>query len=195
MLLSKLKNYRIFLVSKSPRRAALLTDMDIPFEVMTADVDESYDPMLPPEQVAEYLSQIKLTGIDRSRYPENTIFITCDTIVVTDSEILGKPKDAAEAVRMLQTLSGREHRVITGVTVATPLQQLTSHRVTKVHFDTLSPEEIDYYVKQYKPTDKAGAYGVQEWIGCVGITAIEGSFYNVMGLPTKLLWDLLKKMI
>ena len=195
MLLSKLKNYRIFLVSKSPRRAALLTDMDIPFEVMTADVDESYDPMLPPEQVAEYLSQIKLTGIDRSRYPENTIFITCDTIVVTDSEILGKPKDAAEAVRMLQTLSGREHRVITGVTVATPSQQLTSHRVTKVHFDTLSPEEIDYYVKQYKPTDKAGAYGVQEWIGCVGITAIEGSFYNVMGLPTKLLWDMMKKMI
>ena len=195
MLLSKLKNYRIFLVSKSPRRAALLTDMDIPFEVMTADVDESYDPMLPPEQVAEYLSQIKLTGIDRSRYPENTIFITCDTIVVTDSEILGKPKDAAEAVRMLQTLSGREHRVITGVTVATPSQQLTSHRVTKVHFDTLLPEEIDYYVNQYKPTDKAGAYGVQEWIGCVGITAIEGSFYNVMGLPTKLLWDMLKKMI
>ncbi len=195
MLLSKLKNYRIFLVSKSPRRAALLTDMDIPFEVMTADVDESYDPMLPPEQVAEYLSQIKLTGIDRSRYPENTIFITCDTIVVTDSEILGKPKDAAEAVRMLQTLSGREHRVITGVTVATPSQQLISHRVTKVHFDTLSPEEIDYYVKQYKPTDKAGAYGVQEWIGCVGITAIEGSFYNVMGLPTKLLWDMLKQIV
>ena len=195
MLLSKLKNYRIYLVSKSPRRAALLTDMDVPFEVMTSDVDESYDPTLPPEQVAEYLSQIKLTGIDRSRYPENTIFITCDTIVVTDSEILGKPKDAAEAVRMLQTLSGREHRVITGVTVATPSQQLTSHCVTKVHFDTFSPEEIDYYVKQYKPTDQAGAYGVQEWIGCVGITAIEGSFYNVMGLPTKLLWDMMKKMI
>ena len=195
MLIDQLKNYRIYLVSKSPRRAALLTDMDIPFEVMTSDVDESYDPTLLPEQVAEYLSQIKLTGIDRSRYPENTIFITCDTIVVTDTEILGKPKDVAEAVDMIAKLSGREHRVITGVTVATPSRQLTSHRTTKVHFDTLSAEEIDYYVNKYMPTDKAGAYGVQEWIGCVGITAIEGSFYNVMGLPTKLLWDMLKKIV
>ena len=169
--------------------------MDVPFEVMTSDVDESYDPTLPPEQVAEYLSQIKLTGIVRSRYPENTIFITCDTIVVTDTEILGKPKDAAEAVDMIAKLSGHEHRVITGVTVATPSRQLTSHRTTKVHFDTLSAEEIDYYVNKYMPTDKAGAYGVQEWIGCVGITAIEGSFYNVMGLPTKLLWDMLKQII
>ncbi len=195
MLLSQLSKYKVLLVSKSPRRAALLTDMDIPFEVMTADVDESYDPQLPPEQVAEYLSQVKLTGIDRGLYPENTIFITCDTIVVTDSEILGKPKDTAEAVRMLHALSGHEHRVITGVTVATPSRELTSHRVTKVHFDTLSAEEIDYYVNKYMPTDKAGAYGVQEWIGCVGITAIEGSFYNVMGLPTKLLWDMLKQIV
>ena len=195
MLIDQLKNYHIYLVSKSPRRAALLTDMDVPFEVMTSGVDESYDPTLPPEQVAEYLSQIKLTGIDRSRYSENTIFITCDTIVVTDTEILGKPKDAAEAVDMIAKLSGREHRVITGVTVATPSRQLTSHRTTKVHFDTLSAEEIDYYVNKYMPTDKAGAYGVQEWIGCVGITAIEGSFYNVMGLPTKLLWDMLKQIV
>ena len=195
MLLNQLSPYKIFLVSKSPRRASLLASMDIPFEVMTADVDESYDPSLSPEQVAEYLSQIKLSGIDRHRYDEHTIFITSDTIVVVGDSILGKPKDAAEAKAMLVQLSGQAHDVITGVTVATPSKQLTSHRTTKVHFDKLSSEEIDYYVNKYMPTDKAGAYGVQEWIGCVGITAIEGSFYNVMGLPTKLLWDMLKQLV
>jgi len=115
--------------------------------------------------------------------------------VVVDNVILGKPKSESEAVEMLKMLSGKEHKVITGVTVATPNRQITSHRVTKVCFSQLSEDEIDYYVRTYRPMDKAGAYGVQEWIGCVGIDGIEGSFYNVMGLPTKLLWEMLKGII
>lgn len=195
MLLSNLSSRKIYLVSKSPRRASLLQSMGIQFEVVTSNVDESYEDSLAPTQVAEYLSQIKLSGIDMQQYDDKSIFITCDTIVVVDDQILGKPKDKADAVRMLEMLSEREHQVITGVTVATKSQQITSHRSTNVVFDTLSSEEIEYYVNTYKPMDKAGAYGVQEWIGCIGINAIDGSFYNVMGLPTKLLWDMLKEIL
>lgn len=195
MLLHSLSSHKVYLVSKSPRRASLLQSMGIEFEVVTSNVEESYDTSLLPEQVAEYLSQIKLTGIDMQQFDDNAIFITCDTIVVVDNQVLGKPKNEEEAVHMLELLSGKEHQVITGVTVATPNRKLTSHRSTKVVFDALAPEEIDYYVKTYKPLDKAGAYGVQEWIGCIGINAIVGSFYNVMGLPTKLLWDMLKEIL
>lgn len=195
MLLDQLQNYRLYLVSKSPRRAALLKSMDIDFEVLVSDVNETYDDSFTPEQVAEYLSEIKLTGVDRSQYPACALFVTCDTIVVVGDRILGKPKDASEATDMLALLSGREHRVITGITVATPSQQLTAHKVTYVQFDDMSDDEIAYYVNRYAPTDKAGAYGVQEWIGCVGIKSISGSFYNVMGLPTKLLWNMLKQLL
>ncbi len=193
MLLDELKNYKIYLASKSPRRRELLTDMGIDFEVFSTEVEESYDPSLSPAEVVQYLSRLKLSTIDLSQYPANTIFIACDTIVVIDGHIIGKPKDDEEAMAMLRQLSGHTHTVLSGLTVATPARMLTDYRSTEVTFADLSDSEMQYYVQQYKPLDKAGAYGVQEWIGCVGIKSITGSFYNVMGLPTRLLWELLQK--
>ena len=187
-----LKN-KIYLASKSPRRNELLRGMGFDFEVMPTTVKESYPAGLSPAEVAEYLSALKLSTIDFQKFPKDSLFIACDTIVVVDGEILGKPKDAADAYRMLRLLSGREHEVISGLTVMTEQKKLTRHRTTKVKFRELSDEEIQYYIENYKPFDKAGAYGVQEWIGYVGIEYIDGSYYNVMGLPTQLLWQMLSE--
>lgn len=195
MLLDELKNYKIYLASKSPRRRELLADMGIDYELLSAEVEESYDPSMPPADVVQYLSRLKLSAVDFSQYPANTIFITCDTIVVADGRILGKPKDDEEALQMLRQLSGHTHTVLSGLTVATPARMLTDYRSSEVVFAELSEAEIEYYVRQYRPLDKAGAYGVQEWIGCVGISSINGSFYNVMGLPTRLLWMMLEKLV
>lgn len=195
MILEKLKNYKIFLASKSPRRRELLQDMGISYETISTDVEETFDVSLPPEEVVMYLSRLKLSPIDMVQYPDNTIFIACDTIVVMDGQILGKPKDFNEAITMVRSLSGRTHVVYSGLTVATPQRTLTDYRATDVTFAELSEEEIEYYVRQYHPLDKAGAYGVQEWIGCVGIQSIKGSFYNVMGLPTRLLWQMLNEVV
>ena len=195
MLLDKLKNYKILLASKSPRRRELLTDMGLEFEILTTAVEESFDPSLSPAEVVQYLSQLKLSGLKMADYPANTIFIACDTIVVMDGRILGKPKDDEEALQMLRQLSGHTHTVLSGLTVATPQKMLTDYRSTEVTFAELSEEEIRYYEQHYCPLDKAGAYGVQEWIGCVGIKSIHGSFYNVMGLPTRLLWEMLEKLV
>lgn len=194
LLLDKLKDYKVYLCSKSPRRHELLAGMGIEFEYLPTNVVEKHPDTDNPVEVAEYLSQLKLSPIQMSDYAPNTIFIACDTIVVMGKEILEKPKDEADAIAMLHELSGNTHTVISGLTVATPQRSLTSHRKTEVRFSQLSEEEIQYYVQQYKPYDKAGAYGVQEWIGYIGIEALEGSFYNVMGLPTKLLWEMLKKV-
>lgn len=183
--------YRIYLASKSPRRNELLRGMGFDFEVMPTNVKEEYPSELSPAEVAEYLSALKLSTIDFSKFPQNSLFIACDTIVVVGDEILGKPIDAADAYRMLRTLSGREHEVISGLTVMTSGKKLTRHRTTKVKFRELTDDEIHYYIEHYKPFDKAGAYGVQEWIGYVGIEYIDGSYYNVMGLPTQLLWQML----
>lgn len=195
MILEKLKNYKIFLASKSPRRRELLQDMGISYETISTDVEETFDASLPPEEVVMFLSRLKLSPIDMVQYPDNTIFIACDTIVVMDGQILGKPKDFNEAITMVRSLSGRTHVVYSGLTVATPQRTLTDYRATDVTFAELSEEEIEYYVRQYHPLDKAGAYGVQEWIGCVGIQSIKGSFYNVMGLPTRLLWQMLNEVV
>ena len=183
--------YRIYLASKSPRRNELLRGMGFDFEVMPTNVREEYPSELSPAEVAEYLSALKLSTIDFSKFSQNSLFIACDTIVVVGDEILGKPVDAADAYRMLRTLSGREHEVISGLTVMTSGKKLTRHRTTKVKFRELTDDEIHYYIENYKPFDKAGAYGVQEWIGYVGIEYIDGSYYNVMGLPTQLLWQML----
>jgi septum formation protein len=161
------------------------------FEILPTDVDETYAENFSPVQVAEYLSQLKLTPIDFSKYSENDIFISCDTIVVLDEMILGKPKTEAEAVFMLQQLSGKTHQVISGLSVRTAEDTMTRHCITEVSFKILSEKEIQYYVENYKPYDKAGAYGIQEWIGLIGVTAIKGCFYNVMGLPTQLLGEVL----
>lgn len=195
MLLDKLKQYRIFLASKSPRRRGLLTDMGLEFEILTTDVEESFDPSLSPAEVVQYLSKLKLSGLNMADYPANTLFIACDTIVVMDGRIMGKPKDDEEALQMLRQLSGHTHTVLSGLTVATPQKMLTDYRSTEVTFAELTEDEIRYYEQHYCPLDKAGAYGVQEWIGCVGIKSIHGSFYNVMGLPTRLLWEMLGKII
>lgn len=195
MLLDKLQNFHLYLASQSPRRKELLQGMGIHFEILSTHVTEVYPEGLQPEEIVEYLSHLKLSTIQQDKYPDNSIFIACDTIVVLHNQILGKPKSKEEAVTMLQNLSGKEHRVMSGVTVLSPKGLQTAHRNTTVKFRTISDEEIHYYVNQYAPLDKAGAYGVQEWIGYVGIDYIEGSYYNVMGLPTKLLWEMLEKAV
>lgn len=191
MLLEELKKRKVILASQSPRRRELLAGMGIDFDVLTTDVEETYDPSWSPEQIVMHLSKLKLSPIDMAQYDPQTIFIACDTIVVVNGQIIGKPKDRTDAERMLKMLSGNSHTVYSGLTVATPRKTLTDYRATEVFFDNLSDEIIQYYIDTYKPFDKAGSYGVQEWIGRVGIREIHGSFYNVMGLPTRLLWQML----
>ena len=164
------------------------------FEVLHFDTEESFPEDLTPEQIAEYLSQLKLSAVNFSEYSDNDIFISCDTIVVLRNIILGKPNTFDEAVEMLRQLSGKTHQVISGITVASSAKSITKHSITEVTFRTLSEEEIQYYVSNYKPFDKAGAYGIQEWIGLIGVTSIHGCFYNVMGLPTQLLEEMIDEM-
>jgi len=194
MLLDNLNNHKIYLASKSPRRRELLAGMGIDFDILTTDVEETYDPAWSPKEIVMHLSRLKLSPIDMAQYDPKTIFITCDTIVVVDGQIIGKPKDKADAERMLKMLSGNTHTVYSGLTVATPQKQLTNYRATDVVFETLSDDMIQYYIDTYQPFDKAGSYGVQEWIGRVGIREVRGSFYNVMGLPTRLLWTMLEQV-
>ena len=195
MLLTELQKYKIYLASQSPRRRELLAGMGVDFEVLKTDVEETYDPSWSPKETVMHLSKLKLSPIDMSQYAPDTIFITCDTIVVVNGQIIGKPKDEEDAKRMLRMLSGNTHTVYSGLTVATPQKQLTDYRDTEVVFYELSNEMIQYYIDTYKPFDKAGSYGVQEWIGRVGIREVRGSFYNVMGLPTRLLWKMLELII
>ena len=194
MLLTELQQYKIYLASKSPRRRELLAGMGVEFEVLKTDVEETYDPSWSPEKIVMHLSQLKLSPINMAQYEPKTLFIACDTIVVVDGEIIGKPKDKADARRMLNMLSGHTHTVYSGLTVATPQKQLTDYRSTEVVFDPLPEDMIQYYIDTYKPFDKAGSYGVQEWIGYVGIREVRGSYYNVMGLPTRLLWLMLSEI-
>jgi septum formation protein len=168
--------------------------MGIDFEFLPLEVEEVYSEELTPIEVAEYLSQLKLSPIVYDFYEKDAIFIACDTIVVLNDEIIGKPKDEKDAKRILHRLSGNEHTVISGLSVAMNGKLTTAHKETKVKFKTLTEEEINYYVTRYKPLDKAGAYGIQEWIGYIAIEYVEGSFYNIMGLPTKLLWDMLEEI-
>jgi septum formation protein len=191
MLLTELQQYKIYLASKSPRRRELLAGMGVDFEILKTDVEESYDPSWSPEEIVVHLSRLKLSPIDKTQYDPQTIFIACDTIVVVNGKIIGKPKDKEEAINMLRALSGNSHTVYSGLTVSTPRKSLTDYRATDVFFDDLTDEMIQYYIDTYKPFDKAGSYGVQEWIGYVGIREMHGSYYNVMGLPTRLLWQML----
>lgn len=194
MLLDKLKHYKIYLASKSPRRHELLAGMDIEYEYLQTNVQEYHPEGYSPVQVAEFLSHHKLSPINMEDYADNSIFIGCDTIVVLDNQIIEKPKSLEEAFQMLKRLSGREHTVISGITVASKQKTITSHRNSLVKLKSFTEEELHYYVNKYTPLDKAGAYGIQEWIGYIGIDYIEGSFYNVMGLPTKYLWELLDQI-
>ena len=181
----------LILSSNSPRRKELLAGLDIPFEVrVIEDIDESYPDTLPTGEIAEYIAQKKAAAYEVGN---DEVLITADTIVVLDDQILGKPADAEEAKQMLHSLSGKTHHVITGVCLKSCDQQHHFSVISEVTFKTLAEEEINYYVETYKPFDKAGAYGIQEWIGYIGVTGLSGSYFNVMGLPVQRIYEELKK--
>ncbi|MCU4164805.1 Maf family nucleotide pyrophosphatase [Carboxylicivirga caseinilyticus] len=194
MLNKKLKDFKLILASQSPRRQELVKHLDIPFEVVIKeDVEEVYPLDLKPHDVPVFLAELKAKPYedDINNYP--WILVTADTIVLCENEILGKPTDKADAIRMLQMLSGKSHEVITGVCLSSNTRKHTFSVSTKVFFKQLTEEEITYYIDTYKPYDKAGAYGIQEWIGMVGIEKIEGSYFNVVGLPVQALYNELLK--
>jgi len=185
---------RIILASNSPRRRELLAGLDIDFEVrVLPGISEGYPEGLSKRSTAEYIAEEKAMAY-RESVNIDEIVITADTIVVVDDEILGKPHDAEDARRMLREISGRTHQVITGVCLMSVERKRTFSVSTDVTFKELSEKEIDYYVDHYKPFDKAGAYGIQEWIGYVGVTNLSGSYFNVMGLPVQRIWTELEKM-
>lgn len=187
-----MNNHVILLASKSPRRQELMQLLDLKFEIPASiEVEETYPSSLPAEKVPEYLSQKKASAY-LNILKENEILVTADTVVILGSEILGKPHSEDDAIDMLKKLSGNTHKVVTGVTITSYTMQKTFSAITEVDFDILSDEDIRHYVSHYRPLDKAGAYGIQEWIGAVGIKAIRGSFYNVMGLPVHRLYKELR---
>jgi septum formation protein len=191
MVFEHLERYTVVLASKSPRRQELLKGMGVPFVCITKETPEDY-PDMPFEKVPEYLSRQKSLAFTDEELPADYLLITADTVVIAENEILGKPVDRDDALRMLSLLSGKTHHVVTGVTVRSKEKIRTFSATSKVIFAPLDMEEMTYYVDWYKPYDKAGAYGIQEWIGYVGIAGLQGSFYNVMGLPTRKLYQTLK---
>ncbi len=195
MLLEKLKNYEIILASKSPRRQFLLKELGIDFETAEIEIDEKYPDNLLREQIALYLCELKANAFKFVNNNEKTLVITADTIVWFNNQVLNKPKDFDEAVEMLQRLSGEKHQVYTAVCLKTKNKQKSFFACSDVYFRNLTKEEIYWYVENCKPYDKAGAYGAQEWLGYIGIERIEGSYFNVVGLPTQKLFDELMKFI
>ena len=186
--------WKIILASNSPRRKELLAGLDVDFEVrVIKGIDESYPHDLPTREIAQYISKKKAEAYCQTITPDELV-ITADTVVILDDEVMGKPKDAADACNMLRKLSGRTHQVITGVTLTTTEKQVSFSVETDVTFKQLSDEEITYYVKKYQPFDKAGAYGIQEWIGYIGVTGMKGSYFNVMGLPVQRIYEALKTL-
>ena len=185
--------YNIILASNSPRRRELLAGLDLEFEVKVLDgIDESY-PDMPRQLVAQYIAGKKADAY-LATLNESDLVITADTVVIVDNDILGKPNDEQEAKAMLRRISGRSHKVVTGVCLLTPDARREFSVSTDVTFKPLTDEEIDYYVEHYHPLDKAGAYGIQEWIGYVGVTALNGSYFNVMGFPVQRIYSELMKM-
>ncbi len=195
LLHDTLKSYRLILASQSPRRRQLLSDCGLEYELAERyEVEEIYPATIAPDEVPVFLSRLKSEGYP-AQLAENDILLTADTVVIVDDEILGKPSDDAEARAMLRTLSGRSHRVTTGVTLRSSARVESFAVQSDVYFRTLTDEEIDYYVARYRPMDKAGSYGIQEWIGYVGIERIDGSFYNVMGLPVQRVYAALAEFV
>ena len=191
--------YKIILASNSPRRRELLAGLDIDFEVkVLPGVDESYPPTLDAYDVAQYIAHKKAEAHRCLLHDDNTLVLTADTVVIVPdkdhAEILGKPKDAADARRMLHMLSGKTHHVVTGVCLTTLHAQHQFSVTTEVSFRVLEDSEIEYYIDRYRPYDKAGAYGIQEWIGYVGCAGLKGSYYNVMGLPVQRIYEEMKQL-
>ena len=193
-MLDNLKKYRIILASNSPRRKELLAGLGVDYEVRTLpDVDESYPESLQGGDIPLYISRMKADAYKPMLQPDE-LMITADTIVWMDGMVLGKPRNRFGAIEMLRQLSGHTHQVFTGVTITTATRQHSFSVGTEVRFANLTDEEIVYYVDTYQPMDKAGAYGVQEWIGYIGVENIQGSYFNVMGLPIQRLYTELKKL-
>lgn len=191
-MLENLSKYKIILGSNSPRRKELLSGLDIKFNVkVIPGLEENYPETLDPQEIPVFLSKQKAEAY-LSSLDDTMLLITADTIVWNGNAVIGKPKNRAEAIQMLRSLSGHEHHVVTGVCLTTTKKQLTFSVISSVRFASLNDDEIIYYVDKYKPFDKAGAYGIQEWIGYVGVESISGSFYNVMGLPVQRLYQELK---
>ena len=195
LLHQQLLDYHLILASASPRRISLLKELNLTFDILPLDVDEVYPTHLTDHEVARFLAELKADAFPAEKFTDNTILITADTIVCLNDEVLGKPEDREHAIEMLRTLSGKMHKVITGVCIRSQNKQVIFSNETDVYFCNLSDDEIIYYVDQFKPFDKAGAYGIQEWVGYIGIEKIEGSYFNVMGLPVQQLYYELGKVI
>lgn len=191
-MLENLSKYKVLLASKSPRRRELLSTLRVPFSAVSlGGIDESYPDDMPCEEVPQFLANKKADAyLETIR--ENEMIITADTLVMMDGKIYGKPKDAEDAKKILRELSGKTHKVVSGVCILTTRQRTSFTSETKVKFARISNDDIEYYVDNFMPLDKAGAYGIQEWIGCVAVESMEGSFYNVMGLPVHRLYKELK---
>ncbi len=193
-MFEQLKKYHLILASNSPRRKELLSGLGLDFEVrVLPDIAEGYPDSLPVSQTAEYIAAEKAEAY-RQDIGETDLIITADTVVIVNEEVLGKPHDAADATRMLKLLSGRTHQVTTGVCLTTLREQRRFSVTTDVTFKALTDEEISYYIRTYHPYDKAGAYGIQEWIGYVGVTSLNGSYYNVMGFPIQRIYAEMLKL-
>ena len=193
MLRNQLKKYHLILASGSPRRQQFFKDLDLDFEIRLKEIEEIYPPELNAHEITDYLAQLKASAFE-GELLENEILITSDTIVWHNNQALGKPKDKQNAFEILKSLSNATHEVITSVCFKTKEKTAVLHEITKVTFNTLSDEAILYYIDNFEPYDKAGAYGIQEWIGFVGVSKIEGSYANVMGMPTDKVYGYLSKL-
>lgn len=194
IILPNLKQYKIVLCSNSPRRKELLKGLGLNFQTRIIDgIDESYDKSLPGEDIAKMISEKKAESY-KATMSSDELIITADTIVYVDGEVLGKPQNKIDAARMLKMISGKCHDVITGVCLLTSNKRISFSVKTKVSFAQITDDEISFYIENYKPYDKAGAYGIQEWIGYIGVDSINGSYFNVMGLPVQRLYSELKNI-
>ncbi len=193
MLKNKLTKYTLILASGSPRRQQFFKDLDLDFEIRLKEIEEIYPPELKAEEITNYLAVLKASAFE-GELKSNEILVTSDTIVWHNNTALGKPKDEQDAFEILKSLSNTTHEVITSVCFKTNEKADIMHEVTKVTFNELSDESIRYYLENYKPYDKAGAYGIQEWIGFIGVSKIEGSYANVMGMPTDKVYEYLSKL-
>ena len=194
MLRDKLKNYKLVLASGSPRRQQFLKELDVDFEIRLKDVEEIYPEHLQGAEITDYLAKLKASALDES-LSDDEIIITSDTIVWHENKALGKPLDKEDAFAMIRSLSGKTHEVITSVCIKTSTKQEVFNETTRVTFNPLTDEEINYYLDKYKPFDTAGSYGIQEWIGLVAIARIEGSYANVVGLPVDKVYQYLNKFV
>lgn len=191
MILENLQKYEIILASKSPRRQQLLADLGLKFEVQSMDIPEEFPEGLGMTEIPLFLAELKANAFI-PQLKENQLVITSDTIVWLDGKVLNKPADYADGFQMLRNLSGKKHQVLTGVCLLSTEKRVSFYVSTDVWFKELSDQEIHFYLENYRPYDKAGAYGIQEWIGYIGINHIEGSFFNVMGLPVQNLYEHLR---